>query len=421
MMTLCFAILTLMAPAGIVHGMEPIDIDGFRADPLRINSAAVFAAPSMRMDVRDDLTQFAYRLLQSPPPTPPELQQAQQHHQRALDYVRAGDLSKAMLEVRDGLAYTPDNPALLALAGTISMRTGQLEDAAGFCRRWLDVEPNNFQCAATYLGLLVRLSRIAEAETVLRHYAPLAPNFMAFRFYGLCLDLIAERPVSNDPFWEQRPFEDIVQLIEWLYEDQAVLARALGVSSYGRLCELTIGTRATANLQRIHTALAHLLRARASDQFSAALDATRELVDAGLRGYGIRALHADLLERSGARAEALSVWRQITADLANLPQAWVSAAHVFLRNGRTDEALAAIQRAKELLPREPVVDFLLASALALSGRTADAHPVYVQLVSRRPREFQRWLESDAVFEAALDRMPNKGAIMRRLEIPPELE
>ena len=80
-----------------------------------------------------------------------------------------------------------------------------------------------------------------------------------------------------------------------------------------------------------------------------------------------------------------------------------------------------IRRAKELAPDEPVVDFLLASAQALTGKIADAQVLYADLVMRHPRELRKWLESDAVFEAALDKMPNRAAFLRRLDIPPEVE
>jgi len=410
---------SLMAAAAAAA--EPIVVDGFHADPLSDQRPATFSAPPIKIHIGADVSRYSQHLLSSPPPTPPEIEQARQHHQRALTYLRQGEQGKAMLEVRDGLTFMPDNPSLLSLAGTIAIQTGQLEDAAGYYRRWLDVEPANLAAAGTYIGLLIRLSRIAEAEAMMRRYEPSASEHLAFRFHRLCLELIAERPVADDPFWRQRTLEEIAQLVHWLYEDGSALARVLGAPAHARLCELALGPRAAAELPRVYQALVRLLRARETRQTADALNAARELTEAGLTAYGVRAVHADLLEQSGSRAEALAMWRQIISEFSELPQAWVSAAHVFLRNGRTAEALSAIQRAKELVPRDPVVDFLLASALALSGRTADAHPIYVQLVSRWPRQFQRWLESDAVFEAALDRMPNKGAIMRRLEIPPELE
>jgi hydroxymethylglutaryl-CoA reductase len=67
------------------------------------------------------------------------------------------------------------------------------------------------------------------------------------------------------------------------------------------------------------------------------------------------------------------------------------------------------------------VDFLIASALALLNRVGEAQVIFAQLVKRRPREFRQWLESDPVFEAALDRLPNRAAYLRRLDIPPEME
>ncbi|MCX7817799.1 MAG: tetratricopeptide repeat protein [Kiritimatiellae bacterium] len=407
--------------AALSAKVEPIQVDVWHADPLQPAAATNFVPPPLKINVGEDLSRYVYRLLQSPPPTPPEIEQARQHYQRASEYLRQGEVGKAMLELRDGLTYTPDNPRLLELAGSVSIQMGKLEDAAGFYRRWLDVEPDNVRAAATYVGLLVRLSRIAEAEAVMQRYTPVVGHLMPFRFHRLCLDLIADRTIAADPFWQQRPIEDIVQLVQWLHDDRDALSRVLGATGYVRLCELILGPRAAAELPRLHATLARLLRAREQGKLTAALQAAREVDAMGVRAYGVAALLAELLEQTGDRAGALAAWRQILAEQPDTSQAWVSAAHVFLRNGRFEESLDAIRRAKELLPREPVVDFLLASALALSGRTAEAHPVYVQLVSRRPADFRRWLESDAVFEAALDRMPNKGAIMRRLDIPPELE
>jgi tetratricopeptide (TPR) repeat protein len=130
---------------------------------------------------------------------------------------------------------------------------------------------------------------------------------------------------------------------------------------------------------------------------------------------------AEALENRGDRNGAIEEWRRILAEHDRLAQAWVSFGHVLLRSARFDEALPVVRRAKELAPEEAVIDFLLASALALTGKIADAQALYADLVSRRPRDLRKWLESDAVFEAALDQLPNKTAILRRLDIPPELE
>lgn len=408
--------------AAAATGAAAFSIDGLAVDPLtEPEASARILPPPLRVNLDEEISRMAQRSFQAPPPTPPEIEQAKRHYERALAYAQEKEPAKALIELRDGLALTPDDPQMLGMAAALSVQLRNFEDAAAFFRRQLDIESVNLHAAAAYVAVLIRLARFEEADAVLRRFEGAVPQFMPFRFHRLCLDVLADRPLSGDGYWQRRSFEEIATVTQWLVMDRDDLARSLGTEGFLRLTSAILGPNAVDTMRDVAAAIIDVDRARGSRNWPVATEAARRLVANGVGPFGVRAVLAEALEQSGARTEALAEWRAIVRDFGDMAQAWVSAAHVFLRNGRFDEALTMARRAKELAPREAVIDFLTASALALNNQVGDAQPIFAELLARRPREFRRWLESDAVFEAALARLPNHAAFLRRLDIPPELE
>src|SRR5438309_4258943 len=64
----------------------------------------------------------------------------------------------------------------------------------------------------------------------------------------------------------------------------------------------------------------------------------------------VRAWRARILLWSGKLTEAKQQYREILALVANDPDAWMGLASVYSREGRTEEALRALDRALELDP-----------------------------------------------------------------------
>ena len=412
-----------LAGGGIpaADGGSVVRVDGMIVDLLDPAPEVGIDAPDLTVDMDARAGRLVRRPLDAPPPTLPEREQAGRHYNRAMEYIRKTDLTKAMLEIRDGLTYTPDDPRLLSLAAMISSQMRDLDASANYFHRYLEVDPANLQHTAAFVAVLIRLSRIDEADRVLTRGEAIAPDFMPFHFHRACLDLIAERFRPDPDYWRQRPFDEIVAAIQWLHADRTDLTKIVGADGYVRLCEDIAGAGTAQSIDRIRAALDAAATARTSSDWTGVAKALRETSALGIHGYGVRTALAEALENLGQRDTAIAEWQSILGDFRDLPQAWVSAGHVLLRSARFEAAMPIIRRAKELAPDEPVVDFLLASAQALTGKIADAQVLYADLVMRHPRELRKWLESDAVFEAALDKMPNRAAFLRRLDIPPEVE
>lgn len=398
-----------------------VTIDGLVVDLLDPKSEPGIDVPNLAVNMDAVAGRLAPRSLDAPPPTPPEREQAQRHYARAIDYLKHSDLPKASLELRDGLTYAPDELRLLGLAAMLAAQSRDLDTAAGYFRRCLEIEPANLQHIAALVAVLLRLSRMEEADRTLGDGEAIAPDFMAFRFHRACLQIASNRYKPARAYWAQRPIDEVLAAVQWLQSDRADLAKIIGAGGVDRLTEDILGSRTSLSLARIQATLDAASAARTARNWPDAVKNLREVTALGVDGYGVRTALTEALEMAGDREAAIAEWRRILADYGGLVQAWVSFGHVLLRGARFDEALPVIRRAKELAPGEPVIDFLHASALALAGRIPEAQALYTDLVRRRPRDLRKWLESDAVFEAALERLPNRTAILRRLDIPPEME
>ncbi len=395
-------------------------VQGFYADLLAEGGQTHVLPPPLRINLEEEMAKAIRKLTETPPPTPLEVEAARQHYERAIQHVQRGEHRRALLELRDGLTYAPDDPRMLAMAAALSVQTREFANAATFFRRYMELEPANLQYAAAYIALLFRMARTAEAEALLSRYEVTAPAFMPFRFHRACFEILADRRLEDDGYWRRRSADEIITAIQWLHGDRDELARAMGAAGYLSLAEHILGPAAT-SLGELRAAADRLVEARDRRDWPAVVHNGRAMLDMGLRVLGVWALLAEAAEQSGERSEALALWRRIVSDFPDVAQAWASAGQVFLRNRSFEEALRMIRRAKELAPREAAIDFLLASALALTDRIGEAQSIYNHLAARRPRDMRQWMESDPVFEAALDRMPNRTAILRRMEIPPELE
>ncbi len=398
-----------------------VTIDGMVVDLLDSKAEPGIGAPNLAVNMDAMAGRIVPRTLDAPPPTPPEREQAQRHYARAIDYLKQSDLPKASLEVRDGLTYAPDEVRLLGLAAVLASQSRDFDAAAGYFRRCLELEPGNLQHLASFVAVLLRLSRMEEADHILAGGEAVAPDFMAFRFHRACLQIAADRFQPARAYWAQRPIDEVLTATQWLQADRPDLAKIIGAGGVDRLTEDVLGPRTSLSIDRIHAALETASAARTAQKWPDAVKNLREVATLGVDGYGVRTALAEALEMAGDRTAAIAEWRRILTDHGGLVQVWVSFGHVLLRGARFDEALPVIRRAKELAPNEPVIDFLHASALALTGKIAEAQALYADLVARHPRDLRKWIESDAVFEAALERLPNRTAILRRLDVPPEME
>ena len=402
-------------PPGIVF-LEGMAVD--LLDPSLVAGARIVKPPLVLPIDAAAIGQRA-RPLDTPSASQQERIEAERHLERAIAYLRQNDAGKAMLELRDALTYDPNDARILARAAVVCTESRDYERAAGYFKRYLELAPNDLPMTGAFVAILLRMSRFDEAQAILAETEKTAPDFMPLAFSRVCLRLIREERTADRTFWTRRSLSDVHSLVQWLKVDHRDLLRIMGPDDYRILSDVTLGPNTLRSLDEIATELQAAADARTRGDYKTAITHWRRAQELGVDAYGLEAAIAESYETSGDVPKALEVWDAVTERHALWPQVWLSYGHVLLRTGNFRPALDATRKAKELAPDMPVVDFLLASALAMNDQIPEAQRTFNSVVRRDPKQFRQWLDSDGVFQAALDRMPNRAAILRTLEIPPE--
>jgi tetratricopeptide (TPR) repeat protein len=100
------------------------------------------------------------------------------HLQRqAQAQAEAGQPRRALKACLDILALQPDRPDVLAYAGTLALRTGDAEAAAGFYRRALGLRPGFVEVHYNLGNALGSLGRLDEAAAAYRQALQLRPDY----------------------------------------------------------------------------------------------------------------------------------------------------------------------------------------------------------------------------------------------------
>src|SRR5260370_5194545 len=109
----------------------------------------------------------------------------------------------------------------------------------------------------------------------------------------------------------------------------------------------------------------------------------------------VRAWRARVLAWSGHLAEAEKEYLEILKASRNDPDNWMGLANVYLREGRTEEALRALSLALELDPKRADVHAARARALRGGGERSEARKEFQQALDldRASGEARPWLIS----------------------------
>ncbi|MDZ4198245.1 MAG: hypothetical protein U1E27_03070 [Kiritimatiellia bacterium] len=357
------------------------------------------------------------------PRTTEEQKRVRAHVDRAMNLLSAGDLSKALIELRDALVFEPDNLFILKRAVLVAAALRDHPRVDAYASRYLRMDPRDLQVLTARIGALIRLSRIGEAQKTIDQALAIDPQQMATQFHLLTLRLLREEPIPDSSFWPRRRLDEIVQLANWLWTDHAELTAMLGTADFSRFCGLVLGQGAGSDLERIGNHLWAVVRKDPPVSPQERLAALDDLIGLGLHGYGIRAARAEALGLLGRKPEALDLWAGILKEFPDHPEALLNYGHFLLRSGSPADAVEPLRACRRMLGSGDagIVDFVLASALAMSGEIDKSQEIYHELIRKDRARFRQWMEMDVVFQDALQKLPNYQVLLRRLEIPPESE
>ena len=322
--------------------------------------------------------------------------------------------------MRDGLAYDPGNPLLLSRAAIHAAALRDYDRAAGYFRRFLERHPDDVAHKVGYAAVLLRLARFDEAERIVAEAQPALPDNLALRFTGAVLDFVRERPVDADRYWTRRTLDQAAVVASWLQNDREVLTDLMGPDDFARLGDHTLGAGTADHLAAIARHMETVLKPAAEADTAPAFAALDALANLGVHTLGIDARRADLAMAAGRGPEALARWRAVIERAPDWAHARLQYGFALLRMDHMSDAVDVLRHAREQAD-EPIVRFLLASALALDEQRDEARDLFNQLAHHHPEALRQWLGIDPRFDRAIRRMENYANLMRRIGVPPEMD
>ena len=419
-MCACGNALAAEAPAGEV---KPFQVDGMWVDPKPApeESSEKVAAGRLSIGMLAETGQLASKPMTPSAATPAEARRAEQYLKVALETLQSGRPQEALSLLRDGLALNAQNPRLLAYAAILLAEQRDFERASEYFERYLALEPNEPGVGESYAAVLLRLARFEDAERLLKDLEMAHPDNLAIHFNQLILDFLRERRQQNPIWWNQRSKQEIQQLTRWLRSDEQGMIDLLGTVDFANVCGIVLGPNARDHLAEIDESLT---AADTAWNGGDAVAARKAWTDASryIEGYGLQEAIAMAAEEANDVDAALEIRIAQARRFPNWAPATLAHGQMVLRLGQRREALAIIRAARNMPGLDPnFLDFAFAGALALNGQHSEAQEIFMNLVRKDPQNFKKWVETDPALRAGFMSVPNHAAILRLLDVPPELQ
>lgn len=356
------------------------------------------------------------------PMTAGDFGKADEHVKRANRYLSEREPGKALLEMRDALAYTPGNTDLLKAAARLALDLQKYAMAETFARQYLTRVNNDPDLSALRAMALLRLSRVGEARTAVEQTLAVFPDHLASRMLSVEIQLLREDRNLSPAFWRHRRFEQLAEVTRLLLLHQKTIEAALGLEDFLLYCDTLLGEGTGLLLERIFDLQVKILQPPADAKEGEDLETIQALKRTGFTCFGLDAIEAEVYRRQGRKADADRVWATMLTRYGDAPDTHLNFARYSLLEGQPANAETALRKCRELIGQDAeIVRFLLATALSLQDKTDEASELYNDLALHQRASFRSWIDMEPLFEDALNRMPNAKAILRLLEIPPESE
>ncbi|HSA94030.1 MAG TPA: tetratricopeptide repeat protein [Terriglobales bacterium] len=261
------------------------------------------------------------------------------HYNLGLSYELRGDHSRSKSHLIAAVRLLPTNADAHYQLGIVLLRLGQLEDAETTLRKALELSPDHLEALYALGSVLRQMGRSQEASEVLAEHERRSAASLEQRQ--------RDRRVSAYHMEVRRLLEE-----NSVGDAEEKLAEILRLDPQNDLAYYRQGQIAF---------LRH--------DYVKALELAGQAT--ALKGFepAYHQLQGMSLERLGRDQEAAAAYRHVL-DLADYSEAHVALAGIATRKGEARQAVAHLERAVALEPKDPDVRLALADALARAGDQA---------------------------------------------------
>ncbi len=310
------------------------------------------------------------------------------------------------------LESEPDNVALLGRAASLAALTRRFDLADRIFPRYLQARPADATFLVGYAGVLMRLGRLDEAQTMVDRALAADVRNLAAHFNRLVLRLARGEPPDDQQEWETLTMAFISLVAGWLDADRQDLIGILGESKYLQLCDITLGAGTGSHIHQIATLVRAYTEAAAGQDWAKAEVIIRQVLQMGVAGAGpSRALTRCLYER-GYKNDARELLRQLAAKYPGQFDLQFNYGLALIDTGDYSGAEKAFERARQIDPANPQGAFALACAYAAQDQMDRAWSLLQDLADTHPELMPGFMDGAAPYLKAIRADPRYPALMQ---------
>lgn len=302
---------------------------------------------------------------------------------RAALRLRSGkpaEIDEAIKEFQAVLPKMTDNPVLRFNLGEAYLSKGDVDQARTNFQEAIKAKPNYIPPKVALGRIFLRQREFARAQQLADEVLRVNPGFVQPRLIRIealmgvsdfrtarteLQMLLSKLPNSRDA----QNLLALVDLAEAKYPDAEKRFRSLADATppdhrgiFG-LAQVYVNTNRVEEAKRL---------------------LQTELAKKPAYSRNIRLSLGEIALRTGKSDEAVEIYKALVQDLPQAPELWVRLGESYRRSQKWDDSLKALDKAKELAPRDPNPWLQHAMTLEAAGRKGEIRPVYEQIIKLAP-------------------------------------
>ena len=332
----------------------------------------------------------------------------------AESFMEEKDWDQALTEIQKALVADPDDMNLVQQAAALAALARKFGLAEVYFRRFVSMNPGNVQYLVGWAGVLIRLYRFDEAESVVKHALQLRPDDLGARFNSVCIAVLKGRAELIRQDWLAPTTSEMEMMANWLDADRTDLLSVMGEEGFKTFCGIVLGPGTDGRLREAVGLLREFRNANQGRNWALIEQLVERGRTMGLHEAGLSLDLAHALYETGKRDMARNLLRDLADQYSKSISVLYNYGFVLITERDYARAAMTLEKAVRLSPQDGQLAFALACAYAGKGSMDQAWSILTELTRTHPQNMESWLEGDQPFLVAIRRDPRYAQLVAAL-------
>lgn len=326
-------------------------------------------------------------------------------------YMDEKDWDQALAEIQRALVVDPDDLTLVQRAAALAALARKFGLAEVYFRRYVSMNPNSIQYLVGWAGVLIRLYRFDEADSVLKRALQLRPDDLGARFNSACIVVLKDRTELIRQDWLVSTTSELEMMANWLDADRSDLLSVMGEDKFKTFCGIILGKGTDERLREIVGLLREFRNANQMRNWAL----IEQLVERGrVLGLHEAGLSLDLghaVYEMGEHETAKNLMRDLADQYPKSVSMLYNYGFVLIMEKDYPRASMTLEKAVRLSPQDGQLAFALVCAYAGQGAMDRAWPILEELARKYPQNMEGWMEGNQPYLLAIRNDPRYDKLM----------